>query len=715
MSKSTTYTINVKSKGVKKADKNIKKLKTSVNGLGKAAIGLTVAFGVYKLGGALINLGKSSIDTAGKFETLRVRLNNMYGSVQRGGQAFDTFNKIAATTPFQLQNVVEAGASLKAFGVDAEQMIKPLSDLAAFMGTDIVEASSALGRAFAGGSGAADVFREKGILQLIRDSQGIADLTKLTLPEFRDAMVKTLADPNTGIAGATDKLSKTWQGTVSNFKDGIDRMKDAIGKKLIEKIQPMIEEINGEFSKIGDVGWENFGEALFENWNVVFGALADIFIEAGVLLGKSLMAGISGSVADGYVQVIDEIIAGAMNMLNAFNEFIGWNDVLRDRGYRIKAGEEFKAGESWVGEAAIKDLKDTFEKDVKKILDDLKGTMNFLVEETEKISEEKNQELQDKLIDFPRIGQQGIFDESWESPFVMGYQKEPTQKFISILEAEEQEIRNSFNKQYQAYLDAGVDIEEADTWRYNQIQKALEEHNNKMKQIKENQRIDDLENSINVQTVADYELELFKINLEKKREAYIDAGMSEIEFEKWKAEEIKKFKDSQIEADIDYINASSDIVGRMAQLNETMKGDAKTTAKLQMLQALIDAYSAANSALASPPKGYGATPVGFAVAGLALAQGIAHAGAINTNMQRMAEGGSFITNGAMPIMVGDNPSGRERVEVTPLDAVGNPTAGGGGGVNVTFTGNVMSEDFIENEAIPQIKEAIRRGADIGIG
>ena len=65
-------------------------------------------------------------------------------------------------------------------------------------------------------------------------------------------------------------------------------------------------------------------------------------------------------------------------------------------------------------------------------------------------------------------------------------------------------------------------------------------------------------------------------------------------------------------------------------------------------------------------------------------------------------------------MVGDNPSGRERVEVTPLDAVGNPTAGGGG-VNVTFTGNVMSEQFIEEQAIPQIKEAIRRGADIGIG
>ena len=78
-----------------------------------------------------------------------------------------------------------------------------------------------------------------------------------------------------------------------------------------------------------------------------------------------------------------------------------------------------------------------------------------------------------------------------------------------------------------------------------------------------------------------------------------------------------------------------------------------------------------------------------------------------------ATGGDFIANGDQLIRVGDNASGRERVQVTPLDAGGEPT-GGGGAVNITFTGNVMSQDFIENEAIPQIKEAIRRGADIGV-
>ena len=119
------------------------------------------------------------IQKSAQFEKVKVRLNAMFGSVEAGTEAFNTFNKIAATTPFTLEDVVEAGASLKAFGADAESLIKPVSDLAAFMGTTAAEAASALGRAFAGGAGAADILRERGILQLVRDSQGIEDLTKL--------------------------------------------------------------------------------------------------------------------------------------------------------------------------------------------------------------------------------------------------------------------------------------------------------------------------------------------------------------------------------------------------------------------------------------------------------------------------------------------------------------------------------------------------------
>ena len=75
-------------------------------------------------------------------------------------------------------------------------------------------------------------------------------------------------------------------------------------------------------------------------------------------------------------------------------------------------------------------------------------------------------------------------------------------------------------------------------------------------------------------------------------------------------------------------------------------------------------------------------------------------------------GADFVTSGPQLMMVGEG-SGPERVQVTPLSSP-NFDGPSGGSVNITFTGNVMSQDFIEQEAIPQIKEAIRRGADIGV-
>ena len=58
---------------------------------------------------------------------------------------------------------------------------------------------------------------------------------------------------------------------------------------------------------------------------------------------------------------------------------------------------------------------------------------------------------------------------------------------------------------------------------------------------------------------------------------------------------------------------------------------------------------------------------------------------------------------------------RNAVNAVGVEAMNRINQGqGAGNVNISFTGNVMSQDFIEDEAIPMIKEAIRRGADIGV-
>ena len=74
-----------------------------------------------------------------------------------------------------------------------------------------------------------------------------------------------------------------------------------------------------------------------------------------------------------------------------------------------------------------------------------------------------------------------------------------------------------------------------------------------------------------------------------------------------------------------------------------------------------------------------------------------------------AEGMNEIVTEPTMILAGEE--GAEYVDIEPTT---NEGAGRGGGVNISFTGNVLSSDFIENEALPLIKEALRKGGDIGI-
>ena len=218
---------------VNKAIKDLNKLEHQTDDNKKSASGLTNAFKTM-FGAAVLGAGiKTAVDTAATFESLQTRLVALKGNTEEASASFNKFTEIAKTTPFQVKNVVNAGIQLEAYGLESEKATKQAADLAAFMGVDIVEASAAMGRAFAGGAGAADVLRERGILQLIKDSQGIDDLSKLTLPQFRKALEDAMTDPDGSIAGSTDLLAATFSGKISNMKDSIDQLANAIGVRMI--------------------------------------------------------------------------------------------------------------------------------------------------------------------------------------------------------------------------------------------------------------------------------------------------------------------------------------------------------------------------------------------------------------------------------------------------------------------------------------------------
>ena len=44
----------------------------------------------------------------------------------------------------------------------------------------------------------------------------------------------------------------------------------------------------------------------------------------------------------------------------------------------------------------------------------------------------------------------------------------------------------------------------------------------------------------------------------------------------------------------------------------------------------------------------------------------------------------------------------------------NQGQSGGGSINISINGGMISPDFVENELAESIREAVRRGADFGI-
>ena len=245
------FIIEVRSKGFSRAtrdfktlEKNTKSYEKAANSMRGSTNGLQGAIGslrnrilvyTFAIGGAVTAMNKF-VSAASGFQDVKTRLVGLTGSVDEANKAFEVFNQVAATTPFQLQDVVRAGAQLEAFGVDSKATLSAVTDLAAFMGTNATEAASALGRAFAGGAGAADILRERGILQLIKDSQGIQDLTDMTLPQFRQALLSAMIDPVAGIEGSADRLSKTYTGAISNMNDAITRFAAKIGDMMIPSL-----------------------------------------------------------------------------------------------------------------------------------------------------------------------------------------------------------------------------------------------------------------------------------------------------------------------------------------------------------------------------------------------------------------------------------------------------------------------------------------------
>jgi len=202
------------------ATKGVDNLKNSVFNLKNALIGLGVGVAI-----------KSFVDVGKSVEGLQVRLKFLFGSAKEGAKAFDTMAKFASKVPFSLDQIQQGAGNLAVVSKDADQLSKMLEitgNVASVTGLDFRTTAEQIQRSFSAGVASADIFRERGVRDLLGFKAGATVTAKETAEAFERVFGK-----GGRFGQATDEFAKTFTGTLSMVGDKIFLFKKVVAESFM--------------------------------------------------------------------------------------------------------------------------------------------------------------------------------------------------------------------------------------------------------------------------------------------------------------------------------------------------------------------------------------------------------------------------------------------------------------------------------------------------
>jgi len=242
---------------------------------------------VFNLQNAFIGLGaglviRNLVNTGKQLENLQVRLKFLLKNTNEGAKAFENMTKFASQVPFSLEEI-QSGAGILATvtdnAKDLNKMLEITGNVAAVTGLDFRTTAEQIQRSFSAGIGAADLFREKGVRNMLGFQAGATVSIEATVKAFENVFGK-----GGRFGKATDELANTFAGTMSMIGDKIFSFK----KNLLDA--GFFAELKKQFKEL-DKSLASNSEQL-ERLAVGFGTvmakavkgLADLFI----LLAKNI-------------------------------------------------------------------------------------------------------------------------------------------------------------------------------------------------------------------------------------------------------------------------------------------------------------------------------------------------------------------------------------------------------------------------------------------
>ena len=287
---------------------------------------------VFSLKGALVGIGagaviRSFVNVGKEVESLQVRFKFLFGSVEEGAIAFDNLTKFAARVPFSLDEISRASGNLAVVADDANDLNRILEitgNVAAVTGLDFETTSSQIQRAFSGGIGAADLFRERGVRALLGFQAGAKVTAEETIARFEE-----LFAGDGQFANATKDLAQTLEGTISMIGDKYFKFQKDVAAGFFDELKGefgdlnvFLEENEQQIKDIATAIGENFAGAITTTSDLIKGVapavknIADAtgsmitgfkslptFVQTGGIIG-ALLFGKKGAIAIGAISFL---------------------------------------------------------------------------------------------------------------------------------------------------------------------------------------------------------------------------------------------------------------------------------------------------------------------------------------------------------------------------------------------------------------------------
>lgn len=205
-----------------KATKSLNALRGGLSKLRGAVFNLQNAF--IGLGAGLVIRGL--VNTGKEVENLKVRLKFLLKNTEEGAKAFDNMSKFASKVPFSLEEISRGSGILATVtdnADDLQNMLEITGNVAATTGLDFRTAAEQIQRSFSAGIGAADLFREKGVRNMLGFKAGATVSIEETVEAFNKVFGR-----GGKFGNSTDELAKTLEGTLSMIGDKVFAFKKTL-------------------------------------------------------------------------------------------------------------------------------------------------------------------------------------------------------------------------------------------------------------------------------------------------------------------------------------------------------------------------------------------------------------------------------------------------------------------------------------------------------